>query len=138
VKIYVILFRTPISPEEYAERARRVFGYAPGAIVVGTAPSDETFANNAIRQACGDIWSMSPVPEVRIEKHDLEHFRAHFQQEREIPGGGMSPYAIEFLKRKIAEGEDPDYFNLVGYNVYVNASMDRVTGDGSLVIPIYR
>jgi len=132
IKVYVVLFRRPISPEEYAERARLAFGYGPGATVVGIPPSDETFAKNAIREVCGDIWSMTPIPEVKTEKGDPQNFR-----NEPIPGGGMKEYAINFLKRKISEGEDPDYFNLAGYNVNVNTSADRITGDGALIIHIY-
>lgn len=132
IKVYMVLFRRPISPQEYAERARLAFGYKPGAKVVGIPPSDETFAKNAIREVCGDIWSVDPAPEVKTEKDDPQHFR----NVPGIPGGGMNQYAIDFLKRKIARGEDPDYFHVAGYNVYVNTSADRITGDGALVIRI--
>jgi len=111
-------------------------GYGAGAHVVGIPPTDETFAKNAIREVCGDIWSMSPVPEVKVEKGDPVDFSA--RHDPALPGGGLNDYAIDFLKRKIAEGKDPDYFNIAGYNVYVTTSVDRITGDGSLIIHIYR
>jgi hypothetical protein len=101
--------------------------------VVGIPPSDDTFAKSAIREACGDISSMIPVPEVKIEKDDPEHFR-----NEPIAGGGMNQYAIDFLKRKISEGRDPDYFHIAGYVVNVNTSADRITGDGALIIHIYK
>jgi hypothetical protein len=134
IRIYVILFRRSISAQEYAERARSTLSINPSAVVVGTPPSDENFAKNAIREVCGDIWSTPPVPEVKIEKDDPQYFRS-------IPGvagGGMNDYAIGFLKRKIAQGEDPDYFNIYGYTVYVTTTTDRITGDGALVIRINR
>jgi hypothetical protein len=136
LKIYVILFRRPISPEEYAERARQAFLIGAGARVVGTPPTDETFARNAVREVCGDVWSMSPVPEVQAEKGDPVVFSA--RHDPALPGGGLNDYAIDFLRRKIAEGKDPDYFHIAGYNVYVTTSVDRITGDGSLIIHIYR
>jgi hypothetical protein len=135
IRIYVILFRRSLSPEEYAERTRSSLGvWRSDAVVVGTPPSDENFAKNAIREVCGDIWSTPPVPEVKIEKDDPQYFRS-------IPGvagGGMNDYAISFLKRKITQGEDPDYFNIYGYTVYVTTTTDRITGDGALVIRINR
>jgi hypothetical protein len=133
-KIYVILFRRSISAQEYAERARSTLSINPSAVVVGTPPSDENFAKNAIREVCGDIWSTSPVPEVKIEKDDPQYFRSI----PDVAGGGMNDYAISFLKRKIAQGEDSDYFNIYGYTVYVTTTMDRITGDGALVIRINR
>jgi HEAT repeat protein len=136
LKIYTILFRRPISPQEYAERARGALGYGAGARVVGAPPSDETFAKNAIREVCGDIWSMSSVPEVKVEKGDPADFSARHNPT--LPGGGLNDYAIDFLKHKVAKGKDPDYFNIAGYNVYVNTSVDRITGDGALVIHIYQ
>jgi len=134
IRIYVILFRRSLSSQEYAEHARSALSINPGAIIVGTPPSDENFAKNAIREVCGDIWSTPPVPEVKIEKDDPQFFRS-------IPGvagGGMNEYAIGFLKRKIAQGEDPDYFNIPGYTVYVTTTTDQITGDGALVIRINR
>jgi len=74
---------------------------------------------------------MTPSPEVVIEKGDPTDFR-----NEPIPGGGMNQYAIDFLKRKVAEAKDPDYFNIRGYVVYVNTSADRITGDGALIIRI--
>ena len=134
LKIYAVLFRRPISPQEYAERARQALGYGAGAQVVGIPPTDETFAKNAIREVCGDIWSMSPVPEVKVEKGNPADFSA--RHDPDLPGGGLNDYAIDFLKRKVAEGKDPDYFNIAGYSVYVTTSVDRITGDGALVISI--
>lgn len=131
IKVYVVLFHTPISSQEYSESMRQALGYGPGARIVGILPSDETLAKNSIRRACGDIWSMHPVPEVNIEKGDPQHFR----NVPGIPGGGMNQYAIDFLKHKIAEGEDPDYFH-GGYNVYVTTS--TITGGGTLTISIYK
>jgi hypothetical protein len=136
LKIYVILFRRPISSKEYAERARQALGYGAGAQVVGTPPTDETFAKNAIREVCGDIWSMSPIPEVKVEKGKPADFSARYDPN--LSGGGLNDYAIDFLKHKVAEGKDPDYFNIAGYSVYVTASVDRITGDGALVIHINR
>jgi len=131
IKVYVILFRRPISQQEYAERARRVLGYGANATIVGVPPSDETFAKNAVAEVCGNIGSMTPIPGVVIEKDDPAHFR-----NEPMPGGGMNQYAIDFLKRKVAEAKDPDYFNIRGYVVYVNTSADRITGDGALIIRI--
>jgi hypothetical protein len=133
-KIYVILFRKPISPQEYAERAKKTLGYRDDAQVVGTPPTDETFAKNAIREVCGDIWSMKPVPEVKIEKGKPADFSARYNPS--LSGGGLNDYAINFLKHKVAERKDPDYFNIAGYNVYVANSVDNITGDGALVISI--
>lgn len=131
IKVYAVLFRRDISAQEYAERARLVFGYSPGARVVGTPPSDETFAGNAIREVCGDIWSMSPVPEVKVERDDPMHF-----VNEPKPGGGMNEYATSFLRRKISEGEDPDYFHLSEYVIHVDTSLDLITRDGALIIRI--
>jgi len=131
VKVYAILFRKAMSPKEYAERARHTLGYGTSAMVVGIPPSDETFAKNAINEVCGDVWSMSPLPEVKIEKGDPQDFRSE-----PVPGGGMNQYAVIFLKRKISEGQDPDYFHIPGYNVYVTTTADRITGDGALIIRI--
>jgi len=136
LKIYVILFRKPISPQEYAERARKALGYAADAHVVGIPPTDETLAKNAIKEVRGDIWSMSPVPEVKIEKGNPIDFSAH--HDPILPGGGMNDYAVNFLRRKVSEGKDPDYFNIAGYKVNVTTSLDRITGDSALVIDINR
>jgi len=133
VRVYVILNRREISPQEYAERARQVFGYSPGALVVGTPPSDETFAKNAIRAVCGDIWSSSPIPEVRIDKD-----RTAIGPRLQGLYGDRTQYAINFLKQRISEGYDPDYFQVAGYDLQVNFSVDRITGDEALVIRIYQ
>lgn len=133
IKVYVILFRRSISQQEYGDRVRKVLGYEANATIVGVPSTDETFAQRAITEVCGNIGSMAPVPEVVIEKDDLTHFR-----NEPIPGGGMNEYAINFLKRKVAEGKDPDYFNIQGYQVYVTTSADRITGDGALIIRICR
>jgi hypothetical protein len=136
-KIYVLLFRQPISPQEYTERVRqRWYADNPGAFIVATPPTDETLVKNAIREVCGDIWSMSPVPDVKIEKGKPADFSARY--DANLSGGGLNDYAIDFLKHKVAEGKDPDYFNIAGYNVYVATSVDRITGDGALVIHINR
>lgn len=131
IRVYVILFRSSISHQEYAESAKRVLGYEANTTVVGVPPSDEAFAKNVINEVCGNIRTMIPIPEAIIEKDDPTHF---FNEP--ISGGGMNKYAVDFLKRKIAEGKDPDYFNIQGYGVYVNTSADRITGDGALVIRI--
>jgi hypothetical protein len=133
-KIYVILFRKSTTPQKYAEKAKKTLGYNKGARVVGIPPSDENFAKNAIREVCGDISSIRPTPEVKIEKGKPADFRANYDPN--ASGGGFNQYAINFLKHKIASGKDPDYFNIPGYNVFVTASVDRITGDGALVISI--
>ena len=136
LKIYSNSVPQPISLQEYAERVRMVYGYSPTALILGIPPTDETLAKSAIREVCGDIWSMSPIPEVKVEKGDPVDFSACYDPTS--PGGGLNDYAIDFLKHKIAEGKDPDYFNIVGYSVYVTTSVDRITGDGALIILIYR
>jgi hypothetical protein len=69
---------------------------------------------------------------VVIEKDDSTHFH-----NEPIPGGDMNQYAFDFFGRKVAEGNDPHYFNIRGYEVYVNTSADRITGDGALIIRIH-
>jgi hypothetical protein len=114
IKIYVVIFRRSASRS--------------------MPTNDETLAKNSIRRVCGDVWSMHPAPEIKIEQGDPQHFR----NDPSLPAGGMNQYAIDFLKRKIAEGEDPDYFHVTGYKVYVDATTFHLTGDGTLNIRIYQ
>jgi hypothetical protein len=114
IKVYVILFRRSASGSMQT--------------------SDEALARNSINRVCRDVWSIQPAPEIKIERGDPQHFR----NDPNLPGGGMNQYAIDFLKRKISEGEDPDYFHVTGYKVYVDATTFHLTGDGTLNIRIYQ
>ena len=50
----------------------------------------------------------------------------------------MNAYAIAFLKARIREGSDPDYFSIPGYTVNINQAVDRFAGDAALTIMIYK
>ena len=129
VKVYVVLFRSGFNRLMYAERARTAFGISPGATILGITPSDETFAKRAIEAVCGDISSLSPAPEVKMERDDGSNVLFN-------PRTQMESYAVDFLKKKISGGEDPDYFREPGYNVQATMSTDRLSGDYAIAINI--
>lgn len=131
VKVYVVLFRSEFNRLMYGERARTAFGMSPGATVLGITPSDETFAGRAIEAVCGDISSLSPAPEVKMERDDGSNVLFN-------PSTQMESYAVDFLKKKISAGEDPDYFRRPGYNVQATMSTDRLSGDYAIVIRIQK
>ncbi len=131
VKIYVVSFRSDFNRLMYPERARTALGISPGARVVGITPSDETFSRRAIESVCGDISLLSPAPEVKVESDDGSN--AQFN-----PSVQMESYAVDFLRRKISKGEDPDYFRVPGYNVQATLSTDRLSGDYAIVIKIHK
>lgn len=131
VKVYVVLFRSELDRLIYAESARTTFGYSPGATIVGVTPSDEVFARQAIKAVCGDISSMSPAPEVKIERDDGSNVLFN-------PSSQMESYAVDFLRKKISRGEDPDYFLYAMYNVQATMSTDRLSGDYAIVINIQK
>ncbi len=133
VRVYAILFRTTRSAKEYGELAREAFAIAPTATVAATAPTDDTFAQRAVEEVCGDLRSLSPSPEIKIEHDDPTHFPGEA-----MAGGSMEQYAIEFLKPKAAAKQDPDYFNIPGYRVEATTTRDKITGDRALVIRIYK
>ena len=129
VKVYVILFRSELNRLLYPERARIAFDMSPTARVLGISPSDDTFAERAIEAVLGDISSLSPAPEVKMERD--EGSNPLFD-----PRTQMESYAAEFLRKKISDNEDPDYFNKPGYNVQSTLSTDRLSGDYAMVIGI--
>jgi hypothetical protein len=129
VKVHVVLFRSELNRLMYADRARTALGMSPGATVLGISPSDETFAKRAIEAVCGDISSLSPAPEVKMERDDGSNILFD-------PRTQMESYSVDFLRKKISTGEDPDYFHEPGYNVQTTLSTDRLSGDYAIVISI--
>ena len=93
-------------------------------------PSDETFARRAIEAVIGNISSMSPAPEVRIERDDGSNVLFN-------PSSKIQSYAVDFLRKKISNNEDPDY-SYIGYNVQATMSTDRLSGDYAIVINIQK
>lgn len=129
VKVYVKLFRSELNRLLYPERARIAFNMSPTARVLGISPSDDTFAERAIEAVLGDISSLSPAPEVKMERDEGSNMLFD-------PRTQMESYAAEFLRKKISDNEDPDYFKKPGYNVQSTLSTDRLSGDYAIVISI--